>query len=323
MKHITFQLNKLARSDKTHAFATRADRARFLRFFGDALDTQFKKIELKNLSSRHLEWFLYAYRSGRLSARGHEPSVGTVKNMLSAIRWALQRIGKGSLLPSENAKLGIANRSHVAKKSHAVRISEDALVAIDRRNPFYGAAVRVMQSHGLRLEEALKLHPEWADFKTELRLEGSWCKNGRPRSVPTCTRGQVAAINHAKRIAGESSLIPTGLSYIQAKRELMRICAEFGLHHRHGLRHAYAQDRFALLAGFPCPVAGGPSRDKMTLQQQKADLNVRSQIARELGHGRPAISRAYLGSATARPASADIETLSITQLLDGDTPRGD
>ena len=72
-------------------------------------------------------------------------------------------------------------------------------------------------------------------------------------------------------------------------------CARAGLDKMHGLRHAYAQERFLELAGFACPAAGGPSREQLTPAQREADYDARVLISAELGHGREAITAAYLG----------------------------
>lgn len=68
----------------------------------------------------------------------------------------------------------------------------------------------------------------------------------------------------------------------------------------HGLRHAYAQTRFEELAGFACPAAGGPTRDRMTPAQREADEDARVLLSEELGHCRPQITNAYLGSSVPR-----------------------
>jgi hypothetical protein len=68
-----------------------------------------------------------------------------------------------------------------------------------------------------------------------------------------------------------------------------------GLSHLHGLRHAYAQDRFLELAGFPCPAMGGPHAPDLTPAQRLVDWEARAIISAELGHSREAITAAYLG----------------------------
>jgi len=57
-----------------------------------------------------------------------------------------------------------------------------------------------------------------------------------------------------------------------------------GLHHMHGLRHAYAQNRYKELTGWQCPAAGGPVAKDLTQEQRERDREVRLTISRELGH---------------------------------------
>jgi hypothetical protein len=92
-----------------------------------------------------------------------------------------------------------------------------------------------------------------------------------------------------------ASLIPPDKTYSQQLHRYESQCARAGLDKMHGLRHAYAQDRFLELSGFPCPAAGGPSREQLTPEQREADYDARLIISTELGHGREAITAAYLG----------------------------
>ncbi len=68
-----------------------------------------------------------------------------------------------------------------------------------------------------------------------------------------------------------------------------------GLHHMHGLRHAYAQNRYEELTGWPCPVAGGPVAGELTRDQRVRDHEARLTVRRDLGHERTAVVAAYLG----------------------------
>ncbi len=63
----------------------------------------------------------------------------------------------------------------------------------------------------------------------------------------------------------------------------------------HGLRHAYAQDRYEELTGWKCPAAGGPVAKDLTHEQRERDREVRLIISRELGHERVAVVGAYCG----------------------------
>jgi hypothetical protein len=56
----------------------------------------------------------------------------------------------------------------------------------------------------------------------------------------------------------------------------------------HGLRHAYAQNRYEELTGWKCPAAGGPETKALTPEQHELDHGARLTISRELGHERGA-----------------------------------
>jgi hypothetical protein len=90
-------------------------------------------------------------------------------------------------------------------------------------------------------------------------------------------------------------LIPAHKSYVVQLHRYEHWTRQAGLSHLHGLRHAYAQDRFLELAGFPCPAMGGLSRAQLTPEQREADYDARVIISGELGHSREAITAAYLG----------------------------
>jgi hypothetical protein len=68
-----------------------------------------------------------------------------------------------------------------------------------------------------------------------------------------------------------------------------------GLSHMHGLRHAYAQNRYEELTGWKSPAGGGPHSKSLTLEQREFDRQARLTISRELGHERTAVTNAYLG----------------------------
>lgn len=63
----------------------------------------------------------------------------------------------------------------------------------------------------------------------------------------------------------------------------------------HGLRHAYAQDRYQELTGWKCSAANGPVARELTPEQRERDREARLTISRELGHEREQVTAAYLG----------------------------
>ena len=63
----------------------------------------------------------------------------------------------------------------------------------------------------------------------------------------------------------------------------------------HGLRHAYAQDRYKELTGWKCPATSGPDSKALTLEQRELDREAMLTISRELGHEREQVTAAYCG----------------------------
>ena len=68
-----------------------------------------------------------------------------------------------------------------------------------------------------------------------------------------------------------------------------------GIKHAHGLRHAYAQQRYRELTGWECPACGGLVVKELTEEQRDIDLAARMTISNELGHGRVQVVCQYCG----------------------------
>ena len=284
-------------------YATEAARRSFLRVFGRLLQAHgVHRLKPDNLRGKHVDmaigdWLEALERRKNMEEGGL--SERTVKNNMSHLRWLAKAIGKKGLLPKKNAPLGIPERDYVPTESKARHLSLECLDRIS--DPYVRVALPVQEEIGLRREEVLKAVWERADKGHYLDLEGSWCKNGRPRRVPLTRASQRAAVDAAKALARttpKGSLILD--TYKAAKQRYDNVTQAAGLRKLHGLRHAYAQRRFEILAGFPCPLAGGPSRSTMTPAQKEADKKAREQVAHELGHGqpgkpRPGITVSYLG----------------------------
>ncbi|MEW8228507.1 MAG: integrase domain-containing protein [Candidatus Thiodiazotropha endolucinida] len=126
-------------------------------------------------------------------------------------------------------------------------------------------------------------------------LKGSWTKGGRERIVPIRSEAQREVLNRARRLAGRGSLIPSNRNYVHQMRVYEGNTRRSGLHHMHGLRHAYAQNRYEELTGWSCPAAGGPVAKDLTTEHREIDYDARLTISRELGHEREAVVAAYLG----------------------------
>ena len=188
---------------------------------------------------------------------------------------------------------GIPDRQFVSDTSKAKDLAEEQLARV--KDEHLRMSLRLQQAFGLRREEALKIQPRWADRGDHLQLKASWTKGGRERTVPIRTREQRALLAQAKQLAGLGSLIPGGRQYIEQLRIYERHTANAGLSKMHGLRHAYAQQRYQELTGWPSPHAGGPAKEQLTTVQRQTDQQARLTISGELGHVREQITAVYIG----------------------------
>src|SRR5260221_11503835 len=123
----------------------------------------------------------------------------------------------------------------------------------------------------------------------------SWTKGGREREIPIGTPEQRALLDAAKGLAGGGSLIPKTMSYVGQLNRFKEQCAQAGILHVHGHRHAYAQVRYEQLTGWRCPARGGPTSRQLTPEQKSIDREARMTITHELGHGRARVTAIYLG----------------------------
>jgi len=106
------------------------------------------------------------------------------------------------------------------------------------------------------------------------------------------------AITYARHVAkgAQGSVGDPNLTLVQALRRLRYVMERFGITKRdlrvvpHGLRHQFAAGHYAVRTGSPPPVAGGGP------VPAEADLAARQSVSALLGHGRPQITNAYLGS---------------------------
>lgn len=283
---------------KSGSHSTRAARRELLKSFGKALGEQFHGLRLANLSKKHLDWYIERIKREPSHRTGRPVSTGRQKNILAGIRWLLEQISKSNLLPRGNAELGIKRRVYVAGSSKAINASDELIDEIEKHNEYVASSLRLSREFGLRVEESIKIRVCDADLGNELRLQGSWCKGGVPRSVPIRTLAQREALDSAGGVSGKNSLCPEGLSYVEHSRIFRNLVNRFGIHKVHGLRHAYAQRRYFELSGWQPPVNGGPLVGDLTDVQYQLDRAARLTVSVELGHGRVSVTNVYLGSAT-------------------------
>lgn len=284
MNDLAMALVRLTKHNRDGAFATQANRRRGLVAIANELYGHgFKLPHARSLKPKHIQKLVTDWQHAGLST-------GTIKNRLGWLRWWAAKVNKTSILPRTNAELGLPTRRS-GQTDRAQAVNQLAKLT----DPRMQAALEAMQHFGLRLEEALKLRPTLADQKAELVLKGSWTKGGRPRSIPIRTAAQRALLTRLHQLANTGSMIPAELSYIHYRKRFEAELIKKGIKNVHGLRHAYAQQRYFELTGRPCPLASGQPAANLTPSEQQQDRRARWMISHELGHARLSITRVYLG----------------------------
>lgn len=246
----------------------------------------YRKMTDRSLKPKHIEALVKHWFDQSLS-------IGTIKNRMAAIRWWAHKVDKQNVVARSNEHYGIPDRRFITNESKARTVTNSELDKV--RDQHVRMSLELQQAFGLRREEAIKFQPCFADRGDHLVLKASWTKGGRERIIPIRTEAQRNVLNRARRLAGFSSLIPGNRNYVHQLRVYEGNTRRAGLSHMHGLRHAYAQNRYEELTGWKCPAAGGPETKTLTPEQRELDHEARLTISRELGHEREQITAAYLG----------------------------
>lgn len=246
-------------------------------------------MQLTSLKEKHV-WALVRHWQDR------ELSVSTIKNRMAALRWWAKHTHSAAAVAHSNDHYGIERRTYVATESKAVGLPQGQLDRVT--DPYVQLSLRLQRAFGLRREESMKFQIAYADRGDHIHLKANWCKGGRPRDVPIRTPEQRSLLDEIRAFVGKgegASLIPAELQYVEQLKRYEYHTQRAGMSKLHGLRHAYAQDRYLKLTGWACPVAGGPSRRELDPEARKADFEARMEISAELGHGREEITAVYLG----------------------------
>ncbi len=287
MRGLNHQLKTLCKNNREGSYGTQVQRERDLTLIANQLhELGYRGMNSHSLKPKHVEALV-----------GHwlekEVTTGTIKNRMSAVRWWARKVNRQNVVARSNDHYGIPNRIFVTNTSKAKSILEVDLAKV--RDEHVKMSLELQQSFGLRREEAIKFMPSYADQGDHLILKPSWTKGGKARVIPIRTEEQREVLNRAHKLAGKGSLIPSNRNYVQQLRIYEGHTIRAGLSKMHGLRHAYAQQRYAELTGWQSPAAGGPTSKSLTSEQRELDLEVRLVISHELGHERAQITAVYLG----------------------------
>lgn len=286
MDTLAFELKNMTLGTGEGSFSTRSQRHRGLQLIARELaGLGYRLPSMRSIKPKHIQALVESWKGAGLST-------GTMKNRMAWIRFWAAKARKTSVLPRDNTELGIAQRrTWNGDRAHTAPAAQLAALPAD----WMRLAVRLQMGLGLRLEESLKFRPGTADQGGFVAMQASWCKGGRARTIPLHHARQRDLLQEVHDAAGDGSLIPAGMTYIQARKALEAATWGVGIRNMHGHRHWYAQWRYQALAGAPCPAAGGKAYPNMTKAERAADYRARLTVSRELGHNRVSITDAYLG----------------------------
>ncbi len=287
MRGLNHQLKQLCRHNREGSFGTQVQRERDLTLMANQLhELGYRGMNSHSLKPKHVEALV-----GHWLER--EVATGTIKNRMAAFRWWARKVNRQNVVARSNDHYGIPNRQFVTGSSKAKLVSATQLEKV--RDPHVRMSLELQQAFGLRREEAIKFIPTYADHGDHLVLKPSWTKGGKARVIPIRTSEQRELLNRVHKLVGKGSLIPSSRNYRQQLRIYEGHTLRAGLSRMHGLRHAYAQQRYEELTGWKSPTAGGPPSKALSQGQRDQDHQARLIISRELGHERNQITAVYLG----------------------------
>ncbi|MCP4475601.1 MAG: integrase [Gammaproteobacteria bacterium] len=285
LKHSIYTILK---HNRDGSCSTQASRKHRLLLMADQwVNAGYQLNHVQQLKTKHINYLVKRWLAQELAA-------STIKNRMSDLRWLAEKLGRPSLVAIKNCDLAIPKRSFNTQQDKSIHLSVEQLANIDE--PDVKLSVLLQQAFGLRREESIKIQINQAVVNDYIELKGSWCKNGRPRRIPILTTQQREVVALCQAHVGHTAraLIPADKTYYQQLKHYENTLAKAGIHRCHGLRHAYAQQRYQALTGWPCPKKGGPTKAAMSMAQQAMDRQARQQISEELGHHRIAILSVYI-----------------------------
>jgi len=287
VRGLNHQLKQLCRHNREGSYGTQVQRERDLTLMANQLhEIGYRGMNSHSLKPKHVEALIGHWLEG-------EVTTGTIKNRMSAVRWWARKVNRQNVVARSNDHYGIPNRIFVTGSSRAKSVSASQLEKV--RDIHVRMSLELQQAFGLRREESIKFIPAYADQGDYLTLKPSWTKGGKARTLPIRTPEQRDVLDRAHKLASKGSLIPSSRNYKQQVRIYQGHTLRAGLSKMHGLRHAYAQQRYEELTGWKPPAAGGPTRKSLNLGQRDRDSEVRLIISRELGHEREQVTAVYLG----------------------------
>lgn len=323
-----FRVNGKQASERTQALTRQIVFACFSRLN----ELGFRIQEPKNLSSKHIQ--------ALVTDAWHvkKKKIKTIKNELSRLNIFCGMMGKPGLvgsiekyLPDIDPKL--LKVQVVAKASKSWSAHGIDIVAkfkeVDERDWRLGLMLRLELAFGLRRAEVIKCDPHAQDYGHYLQVFPGQGKGGRWRNIPSISAAQRATLDYVKSqvpknqpLGWTDTVFGKTASLKQNIKRYENLMASLGFTKEelgvtgHGLRAQFAENHSLLLGVLPPTLGGLPG------QMAADDLRLkRTRLSQALGHNRPSITNAYIGSfrhvKTNGEADRGIETIKYALTLMG------
>lgn len=294
LRSAEYSINQIVKQSNYKSYASQHDMKHILvKCVKDLHELGFKVAHVKGFKAKHVFKLVERWKA-------QEKSPGTIKNCLSKLRELGRILGDEKLVKKENAVYQIEARRYKSETNRGI-YNLDLSRCTD---PYIKLSLEGQRLFGLRREESLKIVIKEAVNDGYLKLKPSWTKGGIGRNIPIRTQGQREWIRKVQSLVKPGkSLIPEKDDYKKHLNRYVYQARHMRLKNLHGLRHAYAQERYKELTryfdkegkGWDCPFLGGKPKSQMTDYERIIDAKVKHILTRELGHSRPNITEVYLG----------------------------
>ena len=258
------------------------------------------KCDNRELATAYAEHVKALVESGDIKVSTAQNRISTVNTTFAALRGDryVQLSPRDYAGPRDNV------RTEAPAALDTNQVQGAAMALRNAGLPRAAAALELARTFGVRREEAVKADLDrWsrdaARHGAVNVIDGT--KGGRdaPRWVPVDdAQRQTLANALAARPEGSRNLIAPGERYVDVainrNSELNRaraVLQQHGLPGYHDARAAYACARYAQITGHPAPAVAGER-----LAPKDQDLQTRTIISAELGHGRVDVLVSYVGS---------------------------
>ena len=284
------------------------------RFVGELRELGYGVSKWENVSNKHVAEVAEKWVENGLA-------VSTIKEYLSGVRAVAHAYGNEQIR-ARNDFVDAAGEQIVGQRVYVT--NEDKAVpqdvyerAVERlASGEFGedgqrlaAQMGLMRELGLRHEEARKFNPDKAVQADGRLWISDGTKGGRERMMDAPTERQQAATDAIRPwMSGRwHNSMPDGMKEKAWEDRAYSLATAVGISKDacgasfHGLRHAYAMERYEGLTGFRSPSAGGTiegARMQAGEGWKKLDADARNVLKAELGHGpdRDSVVSTYVGS---------------------------